>query len=96
MSHVNPIKPKILNFCPRVYNILRDIWLSIILYNAGEYPRHDLWQIKELLDNCKAVFPSAGYAIGSVVGFSQQGFVLTSIDKVNKYRFTTINTCAWT
>ena len=73
-----------------MFEFFLDVTWLMTDYNAGEYPRHDLWQIKELLDSCKEVFSSACYAIGSVVGFSQQGFVLTSIDKVNKHRFPTI------
>ena len=58
---------------------------------TGEYPRHDLWQIKEVLDNCKALFPATSYAqIGSSLGFGQQGIVLASMEKVNGHSWSYI------
>ena len=54
-----------------------------VQFTTGDYPRHDLWQVKELLDNCKTLFPGTSYAIGSVVGIGQQGLVLTSLNEVS-------------
>ena len=49
-----------------------------------------MWQIKELLEGCESLFPNASFATASVVGVSQKGLVLTSLDKVSEYVVGTI------